>query len=331
VTLIAFAGGEAADAVGLATVPMRSWLAAFLAALRASIAGDRRLDDALTNLPLERTAGDLLARGIFGAQEALAGLEAGVLGKRFGDEVAGDGVSRFLDRNTARIDEPAMVVAARAAGASAAAITGGGFAVFDAIGAVRDLEDTAGRLNLTAVVDGRLGLLEQRLDVVESAKADRTMIDTLTANLARDTAALDSRIRQVEAARVTDRGLIDTLTANVGRDITTLNDRIGRIESVRIADRAALESMIGAVETGKAAKAELTALETRLAQRIATDVGAVRNELGTRIDAKADLTGLTSVQRSLTGLQAASESIDRKVSTLDMRVTTIANTRNRSG
>ena len=286
ITLIAFAGGEAADTVGLATLPVRSWLAAFLAALRASVAGDRRTDGALANLRLERTSGDLLARGIFAAQEAFAGLDRGVLGQKFGDEIAGDAVGRFLNEGAARIDRVALVDAVRAGGASAAAIKGGGFAVFDAIGAVRDVEEAAG--------------VKVRL----------------TAGIARDVAALDARIAQVESDRLADR--------------TALEARIGQIDANQVTktDLAALDTRIGRIEADRITKEDLTALETRLDQRVADDItaatGGLRNELGVRIDAKADLGTVSGLQRSVSGLQAETKAIDNRIDAVDRRVTALS-------
>lgn len=357
-TVIIFTGAEAATVLGLATIPVRNWLPAFLAALRDHIAEDRRIDTALLEIPLQQADSAVLARRIFGVQEALAGLEPGVLGQTFGQAVASAGVGRFLDKAAADLDAGALVSATRAAGTSATAIMSGGFATFDAINAVRQVDDTiSGRLGVLTGLDGRLGLLDQRVTTVEATKADISVVDALKADLTRETAVLDGRLSTVEATQVTkaDLAAVDARvsqmeTNQVTRaDLQALTTRISQIEATQITkadlgavstrltqvettlvtknDLAALTTRVGKLETGQINRADLTALETKLTQQIATDINTatagLRTELGTRINAKADATSVVGLQQTVAGLQAETSRLSTKVATVDNRVTVL--------
>ncbi len=361
-TVIAFAGTGSAATVGLVTVPVRNWLGAFLAALRASIAGDRRIDLALTEVPLEGATGAVLARDIYGVQNALSGLERGVLGQKFGAEVAGDRISRFLDVNAEKINQAALVDASRIAGASASAIMTGGFAVFDTIGSIQRVGDTVG-FNATALdgLNAQIGALDRRISAAEVEKADITAIDALGAQVARDTTTLEgriaalgasqvtradlvmltSRIDQLEATRLTRADLTD-LDGRIGRlettavsraDINSLGARVSRMEEAQVtrADLAVLVTRVNRLETGEVTRAELTALETRLTERTASEIGVathgLRTDLNARIDAKADAGAVTSLQRSVSGLQTQATQITTRLDTVDTRVTGLGNIR----
>lgn len=383
-TVIAFAGSGSAATVGILTIPVRNWLAAFLAALRASVADDRRMDLALDNIPLDGTTGAVLARDLYGVQAALGGLERGVLGQKFGAEVAGDRVSRFLDVNAEKISQAALVDASRVAGASASAIMTGGFAVFDTIGSIQRVDDTVGR-NATALngLNTQVGVLDSRISSVAAEKADIAAIDALGAQFARETATLDgritalgasqvtradlvtlvSRIDQLEATRLTRADLIATtnridqleatrltraeLDGRLGRlettavtraDLANLGSRLSRIEETQVtrADLSALVTRVNRLESGVVTRAELTALETRLTERTAAEIGVatqgLRTDLNARIDAKADAGAVTSLQRSVSGLQTQATQISTRLDGVDTRVTTLGNTRlNRPG
>ncbi len=335
VTLIAFAGDEAASVVGLTTIAIRNWLPAFIAALRDAITGDRRMDDALANIPLDQMTGGRLARDIFGAQYALAGLEQGVLGQKFGQDVASAGVGRFLDAGTRGIDAAALVDATRAAGTAATAIGSGGFATFDAINAVRQVDDTiSGRAGLLAGLDGRLS-------TVETAKADASVVDALANTLRQDNAALAGRVSSIEVNAVskTDLAALDSRITQMAAvqvtqaDLRTLTTRVGQIETntATKADLAAMNTRIGRLETIQITRADLTALENQITQRMTTDIATatagLRGELNTRIDAKADQTTVAGLQRSVTTLQADTTRISTRVDAVDTRVTVLNNNR----
>ncbi|MGE0416244.1 MAG: hypothetical protein AB7O80_05510 [Acetobacteraceae bacterium] len=355
-TVIAFAGGGAADTVGLATIPVRNWLGAFLAVLRDSIANDRRIDQALTNVPLETATGAILARDIYGVQSALAGLERGVLGQKFGMEIASDGLGRFFDQNAAKIDATALIDASRSAGASASAIMTGGFAVFESIGSVQQVTDTVNlRSDLVAGLADQVGLLDQRMSAVETTKADITMVDALSAQLARDAATLDGRISALTASQATKADLVavntrlgqlentqitrSDLTALDGRlgkletttatksDIAALDTRLGRVETTQVTrnDLAALDGRLGRLETTTATKSDIAALDTRLGrvettQLTRSDLAAITTRV-TNLESsqltQADLTALESrlTQRITTNVATATSGLRTELST----------------
>lgn len=354
VTVIAFAGTSTADVVGFMTIPVRDWLGAFLTALRENITADRRVRDALLNIDLERATGAALGRGIFGVQDAISGLDRGELGRRLAAETASIAVGRYLDDSAKVIGDAALIDATRVAGASGAAIMSGGFAVFETIGSVRQVQDAVG---LTADLDGRFGTFDQRLDLLETNKADITTVNALDDRITRTNTLLDQRITTVAASQVTltDLRALETRIGTIERSFVTTADlsvlasrisgleasqvtrtdiadvtrRLSLLESTQVtrADLVDLNSRIGRLETGRITRADLDSLEATLSRQITDQVSVARTDLAARLDAKADQSAITVLQRSVSGLQTDTQRLSTRVDNVDTRVTVLGNTR----
>ncbi|HEU0221854.1 MAG TPA: hypothetical protein VFR34_06525 [Paracoccaceae bacterium] len=341
VTLIAVAGAEgaggaidSADAVAVANLRLRVWLGGWLAALRDVIAASDRIVPTLGHLPLDILTGGEIARGVLGAGRAIAGLERGAAGRMLRDVAANAALNRFVAENVGRVAAAALTDVVRAAGASNAAIAGGGFAVFDAIETVQEVQGSiAGRREVgdLSVLDGRLGVLEGRLELVEETALDRTALDGLRADILGEAAALDARTESRVNAGFESRlaGFEERFAADVRRQVDALRDEmretggrevLGALE-LRVRE---ISAELGRLAESQVTREELAALEARLGERVSADVGVavggLRGELGARIDAKADAAAVTGLQRSVSGLAAESQRIGQRLDGLDVQV-----------
>ena len=307
VTLIALAGPEGhAETVAVAVLRVRNWLGGFLAELEAAIAGDARMGDALRTFDVRTETGETLARGIAGVAEGYAGLERGAIGERIRDRVSGRSIETYVGSVVERVEPAVLVDVVRASGASSAAIAGGGFAVYEAIRTVQDVQDTIGN---RGVLDGRLGRLEGRFDALEVRAVDRTAFDSLAAEVAATDArsrALDTRIGRVEAVQGPTRA-----------DLAALETRLAE------RFRADLASAVGGVRTDLGA--QIGGTRTELGA-LRTELGTVRRDLTARIDTKADAgtvtTDIGGLRQSVDALRAENRQLGTRLEGVDTRLST---------
>ena len=307
VTLIALAGPEGhAETVAVAVLRVRNWLGGFLAELEAAIAGDARMGDALRTFDVRTETGEMLARGIAGVAEGYAGLERGAIGERIRDRVSGRSIETYVGSVVERVEPAVLVDVVRASGASSAAIAGGGFAVYEAIRTVQDVQDTIGN---RGVLDGRLGRLEGRFDALEVRAVDRTAFDSLAAEVAATDArsrALDTRIGRVEAVQGPTRA-----------DLAALETRLAE------RFRADLASAVGGVRTDLGA--QIGGTRTELGA-LRTELGTVRRDLTARIDTKADAgtvtTDIGGLRQSVDALRAENRQLGTRLEGVDTRLST---------
>ncbi|WP_165694311.1 hypothetical protein, partial [Teichococcus deserti] len=317
-TIFAVAEPPAPEApvLALATLRVVNWLGPFATALQTAIEQDDRLPRLLEGMRADQDAAQL-AKNLVGATRAVAGLERGVLGQALRDVVAADSVNRYLARNAGRFKGQTMVELARAAGASGAAISGGGLAVYTAIESVRDVRQVTGLGD--SKLDSRIAGLEGRLTLAEQGRVSRADLAALEQRQAADLTRLrqelntgfDQRIRTLEADRVT-RADIAGLEQRQTAELTRLRQDFS----------GALEPRLRALEADRVTRAELTALS----QRQAADIAGIRQEMGTRLEqrlvalerdrvTRADLASLT--QRQATDLGALRQELS---TTLDQRL-----------
>lgn len=217
VTLLALTHDEAGQVLQAAslTLDLRNWLGAFYTALARQIDNDPLLPKALENLAADAQAGRNLSRKLIQATRGYSALERGALGRRLRDDATGRMVNAFLDRTARTLEGDAVVKTVRAAGASKAAISAGGFAVFDAIRTVQEAEDA---IKPTSKLDGLtrddLKAFDQRLAHLE----DSAVTDDVLARFERRlTADLDSRVAALENDSVT-RSDLDSLRVSLTKD-----------------------------------------------------------------------------------------------------------------
>ncbi len=349
VTLIGFAGAEGAPpTVGLGSLGLRLWLGAFRAALTEAVAGDGRLDGvlgALAALPPETTGGDL-ARRLLGATRAIAALEPGAAGAVARDGAAQAAIGRFLDRAAPGRSAAVLGDVVRAAGASGAAIKGGGLAVFDAIERVQDVQGSikgrGGRGTVDAGVVDRLGALEAR--AVDRAVLERFRGDVLAeaGNAGRaegraEGAALATRLAAAETAlaRKVEAEALDARLSALdpgGARIAAVEGRLGALD----AGVAAAGGRIAALDAGLAQlDPRIGALDSRLGQTDAR-LGALDADLGqtgTRVaalDARmveerdAVATRIAALDGTLRAVDTRLSEADAGVRGLDGRVASVA-------
>ena len=197
------------------TLEPRNWLGAFYAALARQIDNDPLLPKALENLAADAQAGRNLSRKLIQATRGYSALERGALGRRLRDDATGRMVNAFLDRTARTLEGDAVVKTVRAAGASKAALSAGGFAVIDAIRTVQEAEDA---IKPTSKLDGLtrddLKAFDQRLAHLE----DSAVTDDVLARFERRlTADLDSRVAALENDSVT-RSDLDSLRVSLTKD-----------------------------------------------------------------------------------------------------------------
>jgi hypothetical protein len=217
VTLLALTHDEAGQVLQAAslTLDLRNWLGAFYTALARQIDNDPLLPKALENLAADAQAGRNLSRKLIQATRGYSALERGALGRRLRDDATGRMVNAFLDRTARTLEGDAVVKTVRAAGASKAAISAGGFAVFDAIRTVQEAEDA---IKPTSKLDGLtrddLKAFDQRLAHLE----DSAVTDDVLARFERRlTADLDGRVAALENDSVT-RSDLDSLRVSLTKD-----------------------------------------------------------------------------------------------------------------
>ncbi|WP_159992277.1 hypothetical protein [Roseomonas sp. 18066] len=307
----------AAPVLALVTLRVVNWLGPFATALQAAIEGDDRLPALLKEMGVDQEAAQL-AKNLVGATRAVAGLERGVLGQSLRDLVAADSVNRYLGENAGRFKGQTMVELARAAGASGAAISGGGLAVYTAIESARDVRQVTGLGD--ARLDSRIEGLEGRLTLAEQGRVTRNDLAALEQRQAADLtrlrqemgASFDQRIRTLETDRVTRAELVG-LEQRQAVELTRLRQDFS----------GALEPRLRALETDRVTRAELAAL----GQRQAADIAGLRQEMGGgRLDqrltlleqdrvTRAELASLTERQNAgLAGLrQELSTTIDQRI------------------
>ena len=358
VTLIAVVGGPEgqAELVSVTTLYVRNWLGGWLQVLHGAIEGDTRLDEALKHLDSAAAKGADLSQEIVRASQAFAGLELGVLGQKLRDENAGSQVNRFLERVGPKLKDNAVVNMVRAAGASGAAIQGGGFAVFEAIRAVQDVEDTISRprfdaKNFTSQLDRfgtRLGHLEEV--AVDRATLDGLRLDLTQATDARfvrmdgDLGGLRGRLGDLETSMI-DRASFDALKA----DVTGTQSQVGQ-----------LDKRIDGVEADSFTRADLDALETKLTQSLSAEfnsslrkvqrdfadeitnlrsgfdgtaigireeftgqVSRLNTDLTKRIDARADATEVKGLVADLRRLKLENQTLSGRVDGVDEQINTL--------
>lgn len=281
VTLIAVAGGQAgrAEYVTVLTLRVRNWLGGWLAALREAVAGDTRLDEALRHLDRTAETGADLSQALIRATQAFAGLERGAIGTRIRDEVAGASVNRYVERVAPRLDGAAIVNTVRTVGASKSAIAAGGFAVFEAIRATQDVQDTIIRKRPGGAFDTRFDQLNDRLGTLEANTVSRSALD----------------------------GLRDDILARTEDRFGRLQGRLDQLEGRRF-DRAELDAIEGRMSEGLDARlsARLAELEARVGALVATtgtelrgEISQSRQDLSAQIDRKADATAVSGLERSV--------------------------------
>lgn len=320
VTLIAVAGAEGemnamidrVDAVAIGTIRVRNWLGAWLTALRNAITSDKRIGTLLGNLPVKDLTGPEIARSVLGATRALAALERGSVGRNLLDAAANNAVNRFVAGNSEQVQAAALVDVVRAAGASNTVIASGGFAVFDAIETVQDVQGSiAGRKGVNkGLFDSRFGVLEERFTRFEERAVDRGALDqlrdtfdaTLTARFAAVQANLDGlsqdRVTEADLAALEGRvssgfddraaGIRDELTSKMNdrfaeftRDFpsrTELSDFEGRLDASYGERVKRLESGVSDLREGQVSRADLSAIQERLDASLEERVKRLREE-----------------------------------------------------
>ncbi|MDW4498773.1 hypothetical protein R5H30_12325 [Sulfitobacter sp. D35] len=345
VTLLALthdAGGTILQAASV-TLSLRNWLGAFYAALRRQIEGDSLLPDALKILQRDAERGRDLSRQLIQATQGYSALERGVLGRRLRDAATGRTVTGFLNDAAQTLQGNAIVNTVRAAGASDAAIAAGGFAVFEAIRTVQEVEDT---IKLPSKTDGLsrddLFGFDQRLATLEGSAVTRTDLDRFRTTLDADvdqrldafrndavtTADLDSLRSGITADfdaklagfddRVTTDTRFDGLDARVSglaedmlvqTDLDTMRDSITATVDTRLqqTERQAASADDLAAITDRVAGLE----DGRLTQR---DLDAVRDAMTEDLDSRfaaaqarfASADGLAAMQDRLAGIEEGS-------------------------
>ena len=329
VTLIAVAGAESgvdgaidsADAVAVATVRMRGWLGGWLDALRTSIEGNDRIESTLRHLPLEDLTGAEIARGVLGASRAIAGLERGAAARALRDAAANAAVARYLSRNATQVEGEALTHVVRAAGASNAAIASGGFAVFNAIESVQEVQGSiAGR----RTADGgrfetRFGTLEGRLARVEETAVDRDALDTFRSDLLAAAAELDTAQRDELRAEIATRA--DETESRLAAVERGLDSRATGSELAELS--AEVEGRFAQIEQRAVMRTDLTALEERLTTDVRRRVDALREEfagggiiadIDTRVrDLSAQVTRLSETQITRNDLAALEDRLGRSI------------------
>jgi hypothetical protein len=294
VTIIAIAeGGNGQPTLaGTATLFVRNWLGAWLSELAGAVQSDRRLDQALSQFEIGASETDA-ARGLIAATQAFAGLEHGVVGGRERDKLAGLSANRFLERLGETINPAAIENVVRAAGASNAAISAGGFAVFDAIQTVQNVSDTIGPKR--GVDPAVLGVLDGRLSQLETNVVTKTALDTLRTDIVTrtDTKVADFgvRVAALETDRVTKAqlaGLDAGVTAAVKDLRAGIDTAVGRARNelaVQINAKADQTAVSGLNQTFKTlVDGRLAQLEARALDRAALD--SLRNDLISLTDGK---------------------------------------------
>lgn len=340
VTLIAMAGGQAgrAEYVTVLTLRTRNWLGGWLGALRAAVAGDTRLGEALKNLDSSAEAGADLSQALIRATDAFAGLERGAVGARLRDAAAGAAVNRYVERVAPKLEADAIINTVRTAGASKAAISAGGFAVFEAIRATQDVQDTIITPRGPGGFEGRLDLLDSRLGTLEASALDRRALDALRAELER---ASDTRLGGVEAglagvsqrlgaveAKAVDRAALDGLRDDI---LSRTDERLGRLQGrldeleTRRLDRAELDAVEGRVTQGFDSRMadRLAALEARLGALVADakaelggEIARTEREMAARIDQKADARTVSGLERSVLDLRQSNATLTDRLNVI---------------
>lgn len=310
ITVIALAGGVGGQAQTLTvmTLRVRNWLGGFVAALRDAVASDDRLETALKHLDRAAESGVDLSEALIRATQAFAGLERGQIATSLRDEIAGEAVNRYVARVAPTLKDSALVNSVRTAGLSRAAISSGGFAVFEAIRAAQDVEDTITPRAPGGVLDGWLDLLDSRLGRLESTALDRNALDGLRDRLRTE---LREELREDLAARTDDR--LDRLQRQLDElsrsgpspeVIDSLRDRLSRDLDGRLSDRLAeMETRVGA-----SIGATRTALGSEIEQ--------TRRDLSTRIDQKADAATVRGIERSVLELRTSQSTLVTRLNVL---------------
>jgi hypothetical protein len=321
VTLIAVVD-EGEGVLALATVRVRDWRGPWLAALRDAVTADERLAEALKHITVEGAKGADLARTLVGASAAVAGLERSRLGQKFRDEIAGVAVNGFLLENARHIGEEGLASVVRAAGASSAAIKGGGLKVFETVRTVQEMPGS--RAAGGAVIDaGRLEGLATRIEGLESRAVDRAALEGLRSDLGDQLGRIRADLQRELDAKV-DRGAIDARLAALERDLVTRADLAG-LQS-QLAGKADATTVAGF-------QSELARLRTET-DRLATGVGrrleALERDRVNRADiaglesqlaGKADATTVAELGRGLERVRADTMRISSRVDTVNLRLT----------
>lgn len=331
VTLLAVAGGGAADgaignadAVAVTTIYLRDWLGGWLAALRDLIERTDRIEPTLRNLPLDLT-GPAIARGLLGASRGIAGLERGLAARSLRDTAASAAVARFVSEHAEQLGVEALTDVVRAAGASNAAIARGGFAVFQAIEAVQDVQDSiAGRRTADlSRFDFRVGALEGRVARVEETAVDRDALGALRTDV-------------LAAAADLDRSQGDALRAEIATraDKRETGSRLAAIErglqsrDANLTDLTArIDERFTQIERQAVTRNDLDTLGEKIGQQLDRGVARLREELLPRIAVKVDKGAFTELKGSVDRLAVNSERVlerlndtDRRIRDLDRRI-----------
>ena len=297
-TLIAVASGAGGrgEHVTVLTLRVRNWLGGWLTVLREAVAGDPRLDEALKHLDRRAEGGADLSQALIRATQAFAGLERGALGTRIRDEVAGSAVNRYVERVAPRLDGAAIINTVRTVGASKSAIAAGGFAVFEAIRATQDVQDTIIRKRPGTALDTRIDQFDARLGTLEANKVDRSALDGLRDDLLARTedrlGPLQGRLDELESRRL-DR-----------TELETVEGRLSESFDARVSERLAeLEGRVGAL-----VDAARTDLRSELSQS--------RQDLSAQIDRKADATALSGLERSVVDVRNENTRLTDRLNTI---------------
>jgi hypothetical protein len=277
---------------GTATLVFRNWLGAWLSELAGAVQSDRRLDQALSQIEIGASGTDA-AQGLMLATQALAQLEHGVVGGRERDKLAGLSANRYLERLGDTSNPAAIENVVRAAGASKAAISAGGFAVFEAIQSVQSVSDAVGPKR--GVDAEALGRFDGRLAQLEANGVTKAALDTVRSDILSRTdlkvADFGGRVAALESDRVTKAqlaGLDASLAAAVKDMRTGLDTAVGRVRSeltVQISGKADQAAVSGLNQSFKTlVDGRLAQLEARALDRAALD--SLRADLISQTDSK---------------------------------------------
>jgi hypothetical protein len=283
VTIIAIAeGADGQPALaGTTTLFFRNWLGAWLAELAGAVRSDRRLDEALSQLETGASETDA-ARGLMLVTQAFANLERGIVGGRERDKIAGLSANRFLEKLGDNVSPAALENVVRAAGASSAAVSAGGFAVFNAIQTVQNASEAIGPRRVDA---GQLGALGGRLAELEAKTVDRTALEGLRADILTLTDAkvgeVKGKVASLESDRVTKTQLQTVaadLKAAVAEVRTGVNNAIGTTRDqlaaqiAAKADQAAVNQSLTNLVEGRLARLEARAVDRTALEGLRADI-----------------------------------------------------------
>ena len=214
--------GNVTLGLGVHTVTVRNWLAAFLAAFQGQLGDDQRLRKAL----LELDRDDQFVTQALDRVHAFVGLEKGVVGSALRDAHAERILDRYVQDEIQTFPEDIRRDVLTSVQSAATTLATGGLAVFDAVETTKITSPFNTRDATIDNVGTRVGLLE-----TETVRSDE--LTSFATEVAAERETGETMLREETtrnlAAKADKTTLVDFLS-ELGTELSTISTQLGGID-----------------------------------------------------------------------------------------------------